>query len=283
MSLWSFLRQPDVKERFKTEFPIPAMPIKKKLLAPPIIPTHAALVGTAFDYLLRFTIEHLNPSKFTHTDPRWIAESALPIILDKEGATGAYKKAVGILDSAWKSYNLFIPTGKISASLLRDTLLLAQLDVFYRAGYERGITNFGVVEQGDIQDLQNLHALINPVLFKAKDVCLLNPTFGEASHLIGGADADLIIDTMLIDIKTVKELKIQREYINELIGYYSLNTLYQMTGIPEVPILQRFGLYFSRYGHLHSIEIKDVINPKTYSAFLQWFKKRASHHGATGE
>lgn len=48
MSLTSFLKNKDVKDKFSQEFPIPEFTIKKEILAPPLT-NHFALVGTAFD------------------------------------------------------------------------------------------------------------------------------------------------------------------------------------------------------------------------------------------
>jgi hypothetical protein len=40
----------------------------------------------------------------------------------------------------------------------------------------------------------------------------LNPDFGFASKLVGGADADIVLDSTLIDIKTVKAATLKPEY-----------------------------------------------------------------------
>ena len=73
MSLTSFLRNKDVQERFRQEFRKPKFTAKKDLLAPPLT-KHYSLVGTAFDYLLRFYVERLNPNAITK---KWVAEFAI--------------------------------------------------------------------------------------------------------------------------------------------------------------------------------------------------------------
>ena len=50
-----------------------------------------------------------------------------------------------------------------------------------------------------LNDLQAMLDLLRPEEFRATTRCVLNPTF-PASALVGGADADLIIDDTLIDI-----------------------------------------------------------------------------------
>ena len=76
MSLTSFLNKKDVREKFREEFPKPTFNIKKELLAPPFTKRYG-LVGTAFDYLLRFYIKYLNPSAITKP---WVAERGLEIL-----------------------------------------------------------------------------------------------------------------------------------------------------------------------------------------------------------
>jgi hypothetical protein len=53
---------PEVKARFKQDWPVPALhsPVKDwKMVAPPIS-SRPALLGTAFDYVLRFHLQRLN-------------------------------------------------------------------------------------------------------------------------------------------------------------------------------------------------------------------------------
>ncbi len=56
MSLTSLLQKQDVKQRFRQEFPMPTMAVEREIFAPPLS-NHYSLVGTAFDYLMRFYLE----------------------------------------------------------------------------------------------------------------------------------------------------------------------------------------------------------------------------------
>src|SRR5205807_3779618 len=73
MSLTGFLAQREIRARFRAEFPKPRMAVKKPLVAPPLSRRYA-LVGTAFDYLLRFYLHRRNPSAVRR---RWVAEEGL--------------------------------------------------------------------------------------------------------------------------------------------------------------------------------------------------------------
>ena len=69
MSLTSFISVPEVEKKFTEEFPVPPTTYKPKILCPPRT-AHYSMVGTAFDYLLRFYIKYHNPNAFTS---RWVA------------------------------------------------------------------------------------------------------------------------------------------------------------------------------------------------------------------
>ncbi len=80
MSLTSFVKDNDVKEFFKENLEMPEFTITGNILAHPRTANYG-LVGTAFDYLLRFYIQHLNPKVKRR---EWIAEIALEGIVDCE-------------------------------------------------------------------------------------------------------------------------------------------------------------------------------------------------------
>ena len=106
-----------------------------------------------------------------------------------------------------KVYQTYLKDGILSDDILRMAILLAKIDPIYRAGYVD--QNINVVDNRDIQDLRNLINLVDKNSFIANKMCLLNPTFGKASVLVGGADADIVIDNQIIDFKTTKFLQLK--------------------------------------------------------------------------
>jgi hypothetical protein len=109
-------------------------------------------------------------------------------------------------------------------------------------------------------------------LFKPREKIILNPTFGKGSKLVGGADADLIIDNTLVDIKTTKEQKITRPIFNQLIGYY---LIYLIGGIDnhENVRIDNLGLYFSRYNTLWTIPVKEIGSDDKFNMAVNKLKK----------
>ena len=93
------------------------------------------------------------------------------------------------------------------------------------------------------------------------------------SQLVGGADADLFIDGLIVDIKTTKTLKLTRRHYNQVIGYYILD----MVDNQGRSSFEGVGIYYSRHGILHVVkkeEFADGITPE----FLDWFVERAMEH-----
>ena len=111
------------------------------------------------------------------------------------------------MNAAEAHYGTFLRTGKVTDSLLRSILMLARLDPVYRTG--RLFDDISEAEYAgiddDMADLRKLLAVADSSdLFKPKNSVYLNPEFGSGSALVGGADADMILDGTLIDIKTTK-------------------------------------------------------------------------------
>ncbi len=90
MSLTSFLKNQDVKEKFAQQFPMPEFNLEKEILAPPRTKRYA-MVGTAFDYLLRFYLKRLNPAAVTS---QWVAESSLNIVTEKAIQEAGFEVAI---------------------------------------------------------------------------------------------------------------------------------------------------------------------------------------------
>ena len=75
---------------FRERFPLPRTRIDSPLLAPPITRRYS-VVGTAFDYLLRFRVKSIFPNARTC---RWIAEEAVDTIKFK---SGRYARVDGVM------------------------------------------------------------------------------------------------------------------------------------------------------------------------------------------
>jgi hypothetical protein len=162
----------------------------------------------------------------------------------------------------------------MSDELLENVLLLAQVDSIRRSGYID--ENMGTVDKEDVADLRQLISVVNPETFTANGVCLLNPNFGDASALVDGGDADLILGDALVDIKTTKDLSLTRDHFLQLMGYYVLFKIGGVGKMTPVPKIERLGIYYSRHAELYTFSVNEIVDDKTLEPFIDWFRKRAS-------
>ena len=79
----------------------------------------------------------------------------------------------------------------------------------------------------------------------------LNPTF-EGSHHVGGADADLIVQDTLIEIKTTIRAEIKQNWLWQLLGYALLD-------YSDQHHIEGIGLYMARQGWLVKWDLAEAI------------------------
>jgi hypothetical protein len=110
-------------------------------------------------------------------------------------------------------------------------------------------------------------------------MCLLNPVF-KASRLVVGADADLVVDDMLIEVKTTGESRVSREQFNQLLGYYILYLLGGVEGAPANHSIKRLGLYQSRQARLMTWHVSEIASTESFLSAAAHFERIA--RGAFG-
>jgi hypothetical protein len=270
--------------------------IPEPLRVPPRT-THFSVVGTAFDYLLRFEIQRRTPHASVK---RWVAELATeylerggPLripnkwhssINDKykcNGMSGTLPDlgqcARTALERARQVVSNFVAKKKVSRrnyhDVARQALRLARLDPFFRAGY----LDLRFDDDPDPNDVQDLLAMLGIVPFKLlvhEDVVLLNPTFGSSGALVGGADADLITGSSIVDVKVRKPGTWGAVDFRQLLGYIILSRNERRARHP-FPALNRVGIYFARHGYLWTHDVSAMLRTKKFREVEDWFLKRA--------
>jgi hypothetical protein len=158
-------------------------------------------------------------------------------------------------------------TGRATDAFLSSVIGLAKLDAIVRAGYFP--TNF-ISDVNDVADLNQIHSLIKKSeVFKNKKELNLNPNFRESSKLVLGADADLIIDDELYDIKTFQDIYLDNDSWLQLVGYCILADLEGMG-------LRKAGIYFTRHDYLWTIPTSTFYQspqyPQTKDKFIECAK-----------
>ena len=182
------------------------------------------------------------------------------------------RRVTDVLNAARAAVDAYVqmatPTIADQRVIAAHAIRLANLDSVYRR--IRLEPDFEKAAPEDVQDLVDLLAIVPFSNLMNDRVLLLNPAFGDASRAVGGADADLIVGDMLIDIKTTKKDAIKREYLNQILGYFMLAHM-ERSSDPTIPVINRIGLYYSRYGHLHSFEASSWTDHPAFPETERWF------------
>lgn len=274
MSLTSFLKDADeVRIVLDQTFEKPVMGIAKERLADPQT-TNYALIGTAFDYVLRFWLER----EYTQVESKpWVAHQGLNLaqLMEMEATTEDGREFSEVMATIEQRHKEYLETGEMTDELLTSTLDLARFDWIYRSG--RPPENLGEALEGDIEDLRRLYDIIPRDEFRGASHVLLNPTFGSASRLVSGADADIVLDETLVDIKTVKSLTLKPDYWRQLVGYVVLADL-AGDELDEMPRFSEVSIYYARHGTLWRSSATDIYEHEKYEQFKSWFREKAEEH-----
>jgi hypothetical protein len=303
MSLTGFVEMPEVTAKLKSFLPKLPRKIPAQLRVEPRSNRYA-MVGTAFDYFLRFELQRRAPHAISG---RWVAEGAPGLIWkadergrsfvhlkkddrgvaslvtgpdqamgDEELAKAIAESASGVVEmakSAVAAYlQILLPTRAQKADLAEHAIRLAKLDEMYRA--RRLDPTFGEAAQEDMEDLLSLLDIVPFEALIHDRVLMPNPTFGETSLLVGGADCDLISGDLLVDLKTTKRSETQAKDLNQLFGYFLL-ARHTRRADARFPEIKRAAFYFCRHGHLWVLDTNTWTNLPEFPEVEQWFLKRA--------
>lgn len=234
------------------------------------------LVGAAFDYLMRSLVERMNPACLRKP---WIASAALLFFRQdlEEIDVTLFTLAKGCHDRALAAHKQYMSDGILTDELLLGAIHLARIDRVYRDGPEYLRREwFTAAYPREMADLRRLYEIVPRDKFQSRDQCLLNPTFGLASELVQGADADVIIDDCLIDIKTTKYLRFKVADLHQIVGYYILCLLSGKSAKRPLGEIRRVGIYFSRHAYLHTLEIEKIIEAAAMPLLVKGFVELAA-------
>lgn len=252
----------------KEQFPTPKFTTESQIRVAPIGQNYS-VIGMAFDYLLRFELER-RYRKSTHAG-NWAAEHGLSHFRRRSNSPSDGKKSkIDLIyeefDRCKQVHREYINSANPKVDAIIDTcFFLSRLEAVYRtAGLTIHYVSLLPENKDDREELRQLMQCCSWGLFRPKTKIILNPHFGKASTLVGGADADLIIDDMLIDVKVVKDPKVTRLIYNQLIGYYLLYLIGGINGHKKVK-LRKLGIFFARHNVLWTVDVDEVGNRKSFN------------------
>lgn len=227
----------------------------------PLLAENPARVGVAFDYALRFCLH----ARGWADEPDTVAASAVAVLLNHAELGVQPGIARGVLDDALGAL-ASRPAGQFDSAAANACYLLAGLDVVRRA---RRVDQIGrPATDAETEDLLALLAIVPWDAFRPTTRLLLNPTFGEGSRAVGGADADLVLDDVVIELKVISKTTIPVEAVRQVVGYALLARRYGVDGDPSNLGIHRIGLYHARSGTLSILPLVQAISPDAEAGML---------------
>jgi hypothetical protein len=235
-------------------------------------------VGTAFDYLTRFRIARdaarlPDGQRIAVHDGGWAAEDAVRMMAGHPRFGGAHARWGFLVAQARVLHAAFVSGRETSIDrVARCCQYLGAVDLLLRIdGF-----NPAFRDRQQVQDeLLALDAVFDPIRILApRESILLNPTFA-ASWQVGGADADLIVDSAIIDTKTTNRIGVSSAHLRQLVGYailYGMGGPDVPGGFPACPSVDEVGIYFSRYGCLVKWRLADVLPGDGLVRFAEAFR-----------
>lgn len=285
MSLTSFLRSPEGIQLFK-QFPDVTnhlvyckgdIATRKGLVAPRVQGADPAIVGTAYDFCCRAITQRVNGLL--------IEEELSPVLESGLRVLSAYGLAKGkelqefqsLIPELWKVRTDYINGASIpTLQIAIGALKMAQVEQAYRSG--RMMPDPTTDE--NVRDLCNLInvTLQSSRLLQTKEKIYMNPDFGYFSLMVGGADADMVFGTTLIDIKTTVHTKGFQDYFKQLFGYYLLSEL----GKTFDASLENLAIYLPRFDALYFVRLSVLRSLIDIDAFAKQFHELIEEYDNNG-
>ena len=228
-----------------------------KVLGAGLAPWEHGLIGTALDYRLRYWFD--TPSKgplvaaygLATLNPQGTGVEAQL----REAGEQFFDRLPGYLQKLKPAGRLLGPTDELD--LDRCCIVLALLEQLWRVGLRPGSPLqleplprtaddlLALARPTWLEDLGQIARLFHESATRENlpgRPTVLNPTF-EGSSDVSGADADLIIDDCLIEIKATIQSKFRDPVLPQLLGYLLLD-------YPDEFHIESVGLYLARHGTL---------------------------------
>lgn len=268
LSVVQLLRVGEVCDQIDRLLPPVPQTITAPLRAPPVTRNYA-LVGTAFDYALRFELSRRYPH--VRCEP-WIAEAALGRMSLVSDDPELWLRAENLVASAKVEVDFYrtlsSPSLDSRKSIASQALRLAKLDLVYRE--QKLDPEFESADPLDVADILRLLDAVPYEGISDPKVMWLNPTFGRYSALVGGADCDLVSGGRLIDIKVTMKEELRPEHLRQLVSYAILGRGVRREN-PEWPDVREVGIYFARHGYLWTLPADRIFEHPAYHEVEDWY------------
>lgn len=280
MSLTSFLQRPEVKSRFLRAGVVADKSLRMTLAVRPMSDDRS-LIGLAFGCLMRLLLQRLN--RIDH-ESIWVGPNAFAQLLATSDLRNQRltERLVAMHGFAVSTTEQYVNDGALTEDLLRATIYMAYLERAFRTGrYELPPDWLEKEYRAEIEELRELYYLIPSDALRATRQCVLNPSFGPASWMMGGADADFVVDDAIIECKTTASSKLDENSLNQVLAYYLLALLNPNANGMHLTGLKRIVIYFARSGYLYSIRVDEFLGERELEKLIRWIVDAAVPDDAT--
>jgi hypothetical protein len=134
----------------------------------------------------------------------------------------------------------------------------------------------------EIAELRELFAVVPWSEFRGTFRLVSGASFPVGSDWLCGADCDLIRDHELIEVKTLKNYRLERSTLHQVVGYALLaNRFGTNRDDVIVNLVQYIAVYFSRHGAFRRFTLNECVDEDDHDVVLDWIlrqgeKKRVS-------
>lgn len=238
---------------------------------------NSSTVGTAFDYLARWIIARIITENKEQAYTDLIAEDGVFRCKNESERLGIdlAKEYKALLENC----KLYVHgTGDIE-DLIKTAIFFAKLEQVFRRNllpFQIDLKYLLLVEDEVVDDLKKLITVFKRVIADThivhkNSIVVFNPTFGGASCIIGGADADVYIDGVLYDFKCTKKTGYDWCEVAQIYGYFLLSKIAKHYNDADNMLrnhdINRIAFYRARYGEIEYFDLtKD-----TYEQEIQDF------------
>ena len=226
-------------------------------------PHESGQLGIAFDYLFRLDIANQTKQPFNLNQV--VAMKGHQMIKERFPSNIFYDmhfmSAKTRMESHMHRTSIMTNYYRNAAKIYGACYLFAQLELVFRSKVRPDEINkdWLFLPKGSfINEFEQLQALAQKQVISElspKDTITYNPNFGYGSHLVRGADADIVINDMLIDVKTTKNPGYRWQDIAQLVGYYFLNQINAKYGTTDSLNFSKVALYKARFGEMETIDL----------------------------
>lgn len=242
-------------------------------------PYNSTIVGTAFDYLARWTIaKNINGMK-EDSYSKLIAEHGLKYCERAAKRDKKYNSIQKKYDDGIKNVERFVNESSNETDIIKIAIFFAKLENIWRSRIPRFCIDIEKLLEVEKEVFDDLVVLVEVFQTKFIDsgivtpdsIVVYNPTFGDASYFCGGADADIYIDGTLYDFKCTKKERYVWKDVAQILGYYLLDCISKDHKDQENDLdkyeIRRIAFYKARFGE---IEYYDV-SRESYLKFIKEF------------